>query len=292
MATQRTTAAAAGSRRRPARDLIDAILENMRSNLEPLKYSTLVPSRYVVYVHPDEFARLEQIVPVLQEQAARALGEELQQLNRRPAYLRYLDRFKGDQPPVENAAREWRIEFLPDADGELGPGDILVHSELMLPAGGENLGAGQRTRRITTVHAGQRTSKREETVSPTAPTSAVVHARLRYQDNSGPHTYDVSRDSTTIGRGGIAYRADVRIDASVDVSREHARIRRDPATGRFFIIDLSTLGTTVNGERLPKGFVEENGARRENGVETPLPAGARIGLADTVFLDFEAPPRS
>src|SRR5215469_12220012 len=30
--------------RRPARDVIDAVLANMRTNLEPLKYSTLAPS--------------------------------------------------------------------------------------------------------------------------------------------------------------------------------------------------------------------------------------------------------
>ena len=33
--------------RRPARDLIEAVLENMRRNLEPLRYSTLAPSRYL-----------------------------------------------------------------------------------------------------------------------------------------------------------------------------------------------------------------------------------------------------
>ena len=43
--------------RRPGSDLIEAVVENMRRNLEPLKYSVLAPSRYVVYLHPDEFAR-------------------------------------------------------------------------------------------------------------------------------------------------------------------------------------------------------------------------------------------
>lgn len=273
--------------RRPARDLIDAVLENMRTNLEPLKYSTLAPSRFVVYLHPDEYARVEGIVPVLQEQTARALAEELHKLNNRPAYRKYLDRLTGAEPPVENAAREWQVEFHPDADGELSPGDILIHSELMLPANGDDLGAGQRTRRITTVHVGPRTTKREETVSRIATASSAIHARLRYDDNGGPHAFDIVRDSVVIGRGGIAYRADVRIDASVDVSREHARIRRDPATGGFFIVDLSTLGTTMNGQRLPKGYDESDGTKRENGVETPLPGGSRIGLADTVFLQFD-----
>ena len=278
--------------RRPARDLIDAVLENMRTNLEPLKYSTLAPSRYVVFLHPDEYARIEGIIPVLQEQTSRALGEALQNLNNPPVYRRYFDRLAGSAPPVENAAREWQVEFHPDADGELAPGDILIHSELMLPGTSDDLGAGQRTRRITTVHVGQRTTTREETVSRTAGASSSVHARLRYDDNAGPHTFDIVRDSIVIGRGGIAYRADVRIDASVDVSREHARIRRDAATGAFFIIDLSTLGTTVNGQRLPRGYDDADGTKRENGVETPLPGGSRIGLADTVFLQFDIAGRS
>jgi hypothetical protein len=278
--------------RRPARDLIDAVLENMRTNLEPLKYSTLAPSRYVVFLHPDEYARIEGIIPVLQEQTSRALGEALQNLNNPPAYRRYLDRFAGSAPPVENAAREWQIEFHPDADGELAPGDILIHSELMLPGSSDDLGAGQRTRRITTVHVGQRTTTREETVSRTASAPSSVHARLRYDDNAGPHTFEIVRESIVIGRGGIAYRADVRIDASVDVSREHARIRRDPATGAFFITDLSTLGTTLNGQRLPRGYDDVDGTKRENGVETPLPGGSRIGLADTIFLQFDLAGRS
>ena len=74
--------------------------------------------------------------------------------------------------------------------------------------------------------------------------------------------------------------------SSADVSREHARIRRDPLSGNFFLIDLSTLGTTLNGRHVPRGYDELDGARRENGAETPLPDAARIGLADTVYLTF------
>jgi hypothetical protein len=224
---------------------------------------------------------------VLQEQAARALTEEVHKLNRRPGYRKYIDRVLGSAPPVENLARDWQIEFLPDHDGEIGAGDILIHSELLLPTPTEELGAGQRTRRITTVHVGHRTTKREETMTRTPPASEQAYARLRFEDNAGAHTFDIVRDSVTIGRGGIAYRADVRIDASVDVSREHARIRRDPRHGTFFIVDLSTLGTTVNGVRLPKGYEDGDGTKRENGVETSLATGSRIGLADTIYLDFD-----
>jgi FHA domain-containing protein len=287
MAPQQNSPTRPPASRRPAADLIEAVLENMRTNLEPLKYSTLAPGRYLVYLHPDEFARIEGIVPVLQDQTRRALSEELEKLNRQPSYRKYWNRVVGGSVPVENVAREWQIEFLPDSDGELNPGDILIHSELALPAAEEDLGAGQRTRRITTVHVGQKTTKRQETVSLTEPVAGSVYARLRYDDNGGPHTFDVARNSIMIGRGGIAYRTDVRIDASVDVSREHARIRRDPATGEFFLIDLSTLGTTVNGTRVPRGYDEVDGTKRENGTETPLRDGARIGLAETIFIQFE-----
>ena len=113
-----------------------------------------------------------------------------------------------------------------------------------------------------------------------------AHARIEYRDESGDHTYDVVKDSTTIGRGGTAYPVDVRIASSVDVSREHARIRRDPANGRFYLIDLSSLGTTLNDRHVPRGYDEVDGAKRENGTETRLPDAATIGLADTVFLEF------
>jgi hypothetical protein len=113
-----------------------------------------------------------------------------------------------------------------------------------------------------------------------------VFAQITYDDEAGHHSYDVIKDSLSIGRGGIAFPVDVRIASSPDVSREHARIRRDAQTGRFYLIDLSSLGTTLNGRHVPKGYDEVDGTKRENGAETVLPDVAKIGLADTVFLDF------
>jgi len=281
-------APAAQPARRPARDVIDAVVENMRTNLEQLKYSTLAPSRYTVYLHPSEYARLEGIVPILQEQTIRALAEELERLNARSPMRRWVGRFVGDaEPAIRNAASDWQVDFLPDPDGEMDEGDLLVDSELVLPAR-PDLGVGERTRRITTVHSGQRTTTRQQTVSRSEPASSAspVLARIEYDDDSGHHSYDVVKESLTIGRGGIAYPVDVRIASSPDVSREHARIRRDATTDRFLLIDLSSLGTTLNGRHIPKGYDEVDGTKRENGAETALPEVAKIGLADTVFLEF------
>ena len=97
--------------RRAARDLIDAVLENLRNNLEPLKYSVLAPSRFLVYLHPTEYARIEGIIPILEKETIRALTEELGKLNRKPGWRRHVDRFLGALPEVTNAAMEWHVEF-------------------------------------------------------------------------------------------------------------------------------------------------------------------------------------
>jgi pSer/pThr/pTyr-binding forkhead associated (FHA) protein len=258
----------------------------MRKNLEVLKYSTLAPSRYTVYLHAGEFGRLEGIIPILQEQTARALTDELQKLNNRPRLLKWTDRWRRDaSAEIRNAGADWQIDFLADPDGDMQEGDLLIDSELILPASPE-LGVGERTRRITTTH-GSRTSTREQTVNRGHGTPAArVFARIEFDDDAGHHAFDMDEDSVTIGRGGVAYPVDIRVTSSPDVSREHVRLRRDPQTGRFYLIDLSSLGTTLNGRHVPRGFDEVDGTKRENGTETALPDAAKIGLADTIFLDF------
>jgi hypothetical protein len=270
--------------RRPARDIIDAVLENMRKNVEPLRYSALVPSRYTVYLHPAEYARLEGIIAILQQQTIRALTEAVDARNRGSFLTRYAERILGSRNPrVENPGGEWSVEFLPDPDGDIPEGDILVDSELMW-SGGPDPGAGERTRLITMFRAGQRTTTRKQTHRQSP--DAWSFAKILYDDTTGHHSYAVTKDSVTIGRGGIAYPVDIRIASSADVSREHARIRRDSRSGDFFLVDLSTLGTTLNGRHVPRGYDDVNGTRRENGAETLIPDQARIGLADTVYLHF------
>jgi hypothetical protein len=272
--------------RRPAGDLIEAVVRNMRTNLEELRYTTVAPSRYTVYLSPAEHTRLEGILPRLRAETIRALNDELERHNRSRRLRTVAGRWLGRARLLENADVRWHVEFLPDLDGELQhEQDIIVHSELILPAEPE-LGHGERTRRITTVQSGRHAAA--DHPRPHLRTQpAASHARLNYEDSKGRHRYEIVRESTTIGRGGTMYPVDVRVAASDDVSREHARIRRDVATGAFFLIDLSTHGTTLDGRPVPKGFDEVDGSKRENGAETRLPDRARIGLAGTAVIDFE-----
>ncbi len=273
--------------RLPARDIVDAVVRNMRENLEELPYSRLAPSSYTVYLNPNEFARLEGIVSILQEQTLRALSDEVDKLSRRSLWRRSADRVTRNPPRDLQKAGDWKVTFLPDPDDELEEGGVLIYSELKLPARPE-LGGGERTRRITTIHVGQHTTVREQNINvPAGASGKRIIARIEYTDDSGPHAHDIVTDSLMIGRGGIAYPVDIRIASSPDVSREHARIRRDPKTGMFFLIDLSSFGTTLNGRHVPRGYEKVDAStKRENGSETALPDVARIGLADMVFLEF------
>jgi predicted component of type VI protein secretion system len=98
----------------------------------------------------------------------------------------------------------------------------------------------------------------------------------------------MTKNQIKIGRGGEHVWIDLKLDATRDVSREHLQLRRDAGTGRFYIKDLSKLGTTVNGRTLPPSIVVENGGEIDKNIEAPLPDKARIGLAGVLFLEFRA----
>src|SRR5260370_12757160 len=97
----------------------------------------------------------------------------------------------------------------------------------------------------------------------------------------------MTKDEIVVGRGGRDYWTDINLETLPDVSREHFRLRRDPASGEFFLKDLSRLGTTINGEAVPSS-VEHTaaGEKRDRNQEAPLPPQSRIGLAGVVFLEF------
>jgi hypothetical protein len=112
-------------------------------------------------------------------------------------------------------------------------------------------------------------------------------AQLAYVDEQGPHTFVMRKDVVSIGRGGSAHWVDVQVTTGPRVSREHCRIRR-ANNGRFFLQDLSTWGTSVNGQRV-KPFVQTSpaGQLEETGHEHELPREARVQLADALLIEFQ-----
>jgi hypothetical protein len=277
-----------------AREIILEIVRNMREGLEPLHYSTLPPAIYHVYLHPDDLERLRGILPRIVQEAKQALDAEIDTMNR----ASLAERFKiarRSEPKIVVPDSGWQIRLLENTDDDTAPGDIVIHSELAMPAKPE-FGAGSMTKRIATRRMGGAETS-SHSYAPVqfvadAPVSDVpaagVLATIEYEDNSGRKSYTMTKEQIVVGRGGRDYWTDLKLDTLPDVSREHFRLRRDPATGQFFLKDLSRLGTTINGEKAPSSIEFTEGEKRDRNVEAPVPAEARIGLAGVVFLDFRS----
>lgn len=282
----------AAARSATARDIIREILRNMREGLEPLHYSTLPPAIYHVYLHPGDMERLRGIISRIIVEARRALDAEMEALNKASVAER-LKIAKRDAPKVSPPEGGWQIRILENTDDDVEPGDIVIHSELAMPAKDE-FGTGSMTKRIATRRLAG-TESASQSYEPAASTSldagqpeAGVYAVIEYQDTAGHKTFRMTKDQIVAGRGGRDYWTDLKLETFPDVSREHFRLRRDPASGQFFLKDLSRLGTTINGEKVPSSIDFVNGEKRDKEIETPVPAKARIGLADVLFLDFQA----
>jgi hypothetical protein len=282
-----------------ARDVILEIVRNMKEGLEPLHYSVLPPAVYHVYLHPDDMERLRAIVPRIVEEARRALDAEVEALNG-PSIVQRLKLARRAAPKVAAPDGGWQIRILENTDDEVAAGDILIYSELALPAKAE-LGAGSMTRRIATRKLGATQATTTTTTTPPAEARGVeataveapasgdgAFAVIEYADNSGQKTFRMTKNEIVVGRGGRDYWTDIKLDTLPDVSREHFRLRRDAASGQFFLKDLSRLGTTIDGQAAPSSIDFSDGGKRDRNVEAPVPPRARIGLAGVVFLDFRS----
>jgi hypothetical protein len=279
---------AAPERPLTARDVILEIVHNMREGIEQLLYSSVAPGVYHVFLHADDYERLAPIAARVVDEARRALDEELDRMNGgdrlTPGPLR---RWLRRPPPVERPGAEWIVQLQPDPDGELAPGHIAVTSELTLPPRPQL--DGTETRRVTTVQRGGGApgqTSRQTVVAPATVSTRSPHATITYTDDEGPQAYAVEQDRIVIGRGGLGYWVDLKLRSAPDVSREHLRIRRDPASGRFFVKDLSTYGTTLDGVAIPRSIEIVEGQKRDLEIEVPLPDRARLELAGMVVLQF------
>jgi hypothetical protein len=100
-------------------------------------------------------------------------------------------------------------------------------------------------------------------------------------------TYQMTKDEIVIGRGG-----DRPVDVAIkhpSVSRFHLQIRRDAASGRFFVRNFGDFGSTLNGIPIPKSSLDPN---RGSIVEMLLPPNATIELSEgSVVLAFQARSR-
>jgi hypothetical protein len=94
------------------------------------------------------------------------------------------------------------------------------------------------------------------------------------------------KDTLSVGRGGSSVWVDVQVFASSKVSREHFRLRRD-RSGRFFIQDASSWGTSVDRVAIPPAVMGADGVLRP-GAEHEISPPVRIELAGALTIELAA----
>lgn len=248
--------------------IIGELLRNMELGKFEMAYTVLLPCVFTVYLHPDDHKTLSGVFDLIVEDARRALRARVSELNTDSGRLKVRRGKRSKEHKI--ACRDWSIEFLPDS--EVPTGDVEIHSEL-----NEIADPGYRGMKTTllerepSVTPHRTTSQRQES----RPALDTVYAEIHYEDESGSQIYLITQNQVRIGRGGDEQPMDLALYTSDEVSREHLVIRRDPATGVFFVTDVSTNGTWVNGKRLRRA------------VEEVLPGRAQIGVGEVLTLAFE-----
>ncbi len=245
------------------------MMRNMELGRFEMAYTILLPCVFTIYLNPEDSATLAGVYSLIAEDAKRALRARVAALNS-PSKMLGLRR--NAKPPKEYkiVGRDWSIEFLPDP--EVPRGDIEIHSELS-----EAVQPGYRGTKTTLLGreptAGGRTTSQRASAKPVRD---QAFAEIRYQDDSGPQVYFMTQNELRIGRGGSGQPMDLALYTTDEVSREHLIIRREPGTGVFSIVDLSTNGTWLDGKRLARG------------VEELLLNRSTIGVGEVLTLSFEA----
>src|SRR6266852_8568180 len=109
--------------------IISELIRNMELGQFEMAYSVLLPCVFSLYLHPEDYSRLEGVFDLIAEDAKRALCARVAQLNSRPSILG-LKRPGRQQKEFKIASQDWILDFLPDTEGTVPLGDVEIHSEL------------------------------------------------------------------------------------------------------------------------------------------------------------------
>jgi hypothetical protein len=276
-------------------EIIELILEEFHAEILEMRYSLVVRSVFHVYLTSRDLKRIGPVLERTKTEATRALNEALAALNKKKIRL---PGFPPKQRRHEMIGEGWVVEFHENTDDDAEENPLIIQSAFAPPdsaAADASDRVGTETVRITKRQISGLTTTTTETIRNPGmlnrTQSGMVYATLQYEDERGSQQYDMTKERIKIGRGAADTWVDLRLHTKQDISREHAQVRVDNATGKFYIKDLSTYGTTVDGKRIPPSIDRSTGEEVDKNVEAPLPAKAKIGLAGVMTLQFRAAKR-
>jgi hypothetical protein len=277
-------------------EIIELMLEEFHAEILEMRYSHVVRSVFHVYLSGRDLRRLGPVLERTKTEGIRALNEALATLNKKKLRI---PGFPSQAKRYEAIGDGWIIEFHENTDDDADENPLIIQSEFSQTEK-TNRDAddriGTETVRITKRQAGggvttttTETIRTANMLNRTA--NGTVYATFEYQDERGNQQFEMTKERIKIGRGAVDTWVDLRLHAKQDISREHVQVRLDPDSGKFFIKDLSTYGTTVDGKKLTPSIDRTGGVENDLNLEAPLPAKAKIGLAGVMTLQFRAAKR-
>jgi hypothetical protein len=267
-------------------EIIDTILDELEAETARSRYSVFVRSVFHVFLHPTDFTALRPVFTHIEDEAIRALNERITALNKRSM----LDVFSTGAGAKRSYRKigdgDWKISFYENRESDADADPLIVKSLFDEPRSNDER-VGTATERTVRRSAD---GSRHSTSSPAAGAPAAetqrsepsLYATLEYEDELGPHQFEMVKPFIRIGRKlreeslKNSIWVDVIVSVKANVSKEHCEIRFDTDKRGFFIKDTSKFGTIVNGQSVPKTG------------EVRLPEKAKIQLADAVVLQFRS----
>jgi hypothetical protein len=246
--------------------IISELLRNMELGRFEMAYSTLLPCLFRVYLHPDDYSRLQGVLGLIAEDARRALSARVSKLNT-PVSMLGIRRHRPKEHRI--AAADWSIRFFADTEEAVPAGSVEIHSDLS-----ETDQPGLKGVKTTLIDQPDR-PRAGHTTRVAAQPGDRIFADVRYEDDTGAQVFLVTQNLVRVGRGAEDEPMDLALYTNDEVSREHLVLRREPATGQFFVMDRSTNGTWLEGRRLKRD------------IEQPLAERAEINVADVLTLLFQ-----
>lgn len=266
--------------------IVENILATMHDKTMEGYDVSYVPNVYWVYLHRETLEQFGGLQAKIREQAVRALHKELRKMNGSRS-IPIAGRFLNSDGCFETLG-EWRVEFRSNDDENAQPGEVVVLAEAQDDVGQAEAKRkldGSETVRVDRAGGEEDGTRRTPGFRPAS--VGVTYALLKYSDDLGEQTFAMNKDLIKIGRGGRDYLVDLKIVGKKDISQEHCHIRRDPASNKFFVKDMSRFGTLIDGKRLA-GSVDRSGPEvRDLHLEEPLADNSVITLADVISLKFK-----
>ena len=102
----------------------------MEQRLYRLRHVVLAPAEYHVYLHPDDFSHIKDVASLIELDVQQCLNAAVERMNGRSSLLNFV---LPKRPPVEVPRGGWAIHIKPALNGDVGPGELAIHSRLSVP---------------------------------------------------------------------------------------------------------------------------------------------------------------